>query len=589
MNIEEQEQAKTLHDYLAMFSRRKIPMIVTMMIVFLIGIVVALVWPPTYKSSATILIKEQEIPSELVMSTVTSFAAQRIQIISQRVMTRSNLMQVIKKYNLYEDELQRYTTEEVLEEMRADIGLDMISAEVVDPRTGRPTSATIAFSLSYKGEFPGSTQKVAGELTSLFLAENLKNRKEKASETYLFLTEESEKLAKMISDSESKMAAYKEEHSGSMPDMAAMNLSVFDRTERELMQLEADLSARKEKVFYLQSQLDQTNPLTNMRSATGVAILDPVSRLKALESEYASLTAKYSKEHPDVIKMDREIKGLRKQVGISESVTEKAKRLTELRAELALLTKKYSSSHPDVLKLQKTVSTFEKDVKQAENLPEQKVMELQPDNPLYVSLQGQIKGVETEIASVEERKNQLKIKLEDYEKRIAQTPQVEREFLTLSREHNNSLARFQDIKAKQMAAEIGQQLEKESKGETFLLIEPAALPEEPIKPNRIVIVFLSLIFSAVCGFGIALVQEALDSSIRGVTGMAKLLTAAPLAVIPVIYNAQDYYRKRRATRIVVSSAVTSIIAVLLIVHFFWTPLDVLWFKGIRKAENVLGV
>ncbi len=584
-----EEQEKTLQDYLAILSRRKVPMIVTMMVVFLIGVVVALVWPPTYKSSATILIKEQEIPSELVMSTVTSFAAQRIQTISQRVMTRSNLMQIIKKYNLYKDDLKRYTTEEVLDEMRDDIGLNMISADVVDPRTGRPTAATIAFSLSFQGESPGSTQKVAGELTSLFLAENLKNRKEKASETYLFLTDESEKLAKAISESEARMASFKEKHAGNMPDMAAMNMSVLDRTERELMQIETDLSAREEKIFYLQSQLTQTNPLTNMRSATGQSILDPVSRLKALESEYASLTAKYSNEHPDVIKMKREIEGLRAQTGKTESTAEKAKRLTALRSELAVLIKKYSSSHPDVLKLQKTISAFESDIQKVDKLPEQKIIELQPDNPLYVSLQGQIKGIETEISAFKERKKQLKVKVEDYEKRIAQTPQVERDFLMLSREHSNSLVRFQEIKGKQMAAEIGQQLEKESKGESFLLIEPAQFPEKPVKPNRTAIVFLSLIFAAACGFGIAILKEALDSSIRGVSGVTRLLTSAPLAVIPVIYNAQDYFYRRRATRIIVGAALTSIITVVLFVHFFWTPLDVLWFRGIRKAENVLGV
>ena len=182
-----EQQAKTLQDYLAILSRRKVPMLITMLIVFLLGIIIAMVWPPTYRSSATILIKEQEIPSELVMSTVTSFAAQRIQTISQRVMTRDNLMRIIDKYDLYVKDRKRYTTEEVLADMRKDIGLNMISADVVDPRSGRPSSATIAFTLSFAGDNPGSVQKVAGELTSLFLAENLKTRKEKASETYLFL------------------------------------------------------------------------------------------------------------------------------------------------------------------------------------------------------------------------------------------------------------------------------------------------------------------------------------------------------------------------------------------------------------------
>ena len=189
-----EEQEKSIQDYLAILSRRKAAIITTGLAVFLLGLITALVWPPTYKSSATILIKEQEIPTELVRSTVTSYAAQRIQTISQRVMTRPNLMEIIEKYNLYVKERKRDTTEEVLGEMRKNIGLNMISADVVDPRTGRPGVATIAFSLSFQGSSPDSTQKVAGELTSLYLAENLKTRKDKAAETYGFLTDETTKL-----------------------------------------------------------------------------------------------------------------------------------------------------------------------------------------------------------------------------------------------------------------------------------------------------------------------------------------------------------------------------------------------------------
>jgi len=118
----------------------------------------------TYKSSATILIKEQDIPNELVRSTVTSFAAQRIQTISQSVMTRPNLMAIIEKYDLYVKERRKKTLEEVLQNMQDDISVDMVTADVVDPRTGRLGVATIAFTLSYEGASSASTQKVTGEL-----------------------------------------------------------------------------------------------------------------------------------------------------------------------------------------------------------------------------------------------------------------------------------------------------------------------------------------------------------------------------------------------------------------------------------------
>jgi len=588
--MENQEtQEKSVQDYLAILSRRKVAIIITGLMVFIIGLVAALVWPPTYKSSATILIKEQDIPSELVRSTVTSYAAQRIQTISQRVMTRPNLMEIIGKYNLYTDDLKRKTTEEVLSQMREDIGLNMISAEVMDPRTGRPGVATIAFTLSYLGDSPGSTQKVAGELTSLFLAENIRTRKEKASETLQFLTDETSKLETRIAEAEKKLAEFKEQNAESLPEMNAMNLTILNRTESELMNTESELRALNERKFYLQSQLSMINPLTNMRSSTGESILDPVSRLKALESELASLSARYSSEHPDIVKIKREIDGLKAQTGVSDSSDETAKLLTKKRGELAALQEKYSADHPDVISLSKQVSELENQLQTSPQSAESVAMTLNPENPAYISVQTQLQTVESDIESLAARKARLTEKVQQLEKRIARSPQVEKEYQVLVREHQNALARFQDIKARQMEAEIGQELEKESKGESFVLIDPAQYPEEPVKPNRIVIIFLSFIFAMASGLGVAILKETMDSSVRGVSGITKLLTAAPLAVIPVIYNTYDLRRKKRINMIVAGAVVGSIVAVLLTIHFFWTPLDVLWFRGMRKAENVMGV
>ncbi|HEY9202203.1 MAG TPA: Wzz/FepE/Etk N-terminal domain-containing protein [Gammaproteobacteria bacterium] len=584
-----ENQQKSVQDYLAILSRRKVSIILTGLLVFIIGLVAALVWPPTYKSSATILIKEQDIPSELVRSTVTSYAAQRIQTISQRVMTRPNLMEIIEKYNLYKDDFKRKTTEQVLGQMRDAIDLNMISADVMDPRTGRPGVATIAFTLSFEGDSPGSTQKVAGELTSLFLAENIRTRKEKASETLQFLTDETTKLETRIAEAEKKLAEFKEQNSESLPEMNAMNLTILNRTESDLMNTESELRTLNERKFYLQSQLSMINPLTNMRSATGESILDPVSRLKALESELASLSARYSSEHPDIVKIKREIDGLKAQTGASGSSDETAKLLTKKRAELAALTEKYSADHPDVISLSKQVSELENKLQAKPQSAENVAMTLNPENPAYISVQTQLQTVESNIESLAARKARLKAKVQQLEKHIARSPQVEKDYQVLVREHQNALARFQDIKARQMEAAIGQELEKESKGESFVLIDPAQYPEKPVKPNRIAIIFLSFMFAMASGLGVAILKEAMDSSVRGVSGITKLLTAAPLAVIPVIYNTYDLRRKKRINMLVAGAVVGSILGVLLGIHFFWTPLDVLWFRGMRKAENVMGV
>ena len=155
--MDEQEQEKDIQDYIIVIRKRKTAIFSIFSVVLFLTVAVAFLLPAIYRSSSTILIEQQEIPPELVMSTVTSYAAERIQTIQARVMSRTNLLKIIDKFNLYEDERKYETTEEIIERMQEDVSLDIISAEVVDPRTGRPSSATIAFSLAFKGESPANS------------------------------------------------------------------------------------------------------------------------------------------------------------------------------------------------------------------------------------------------------------------------------------------------------------------------------------------------------------------------------------------------------------------------------------------------
>jgi len=149
-----EQAAMTPAELLEVMSRRKLSLVVPAALVFLLGVAVALFWPPVYKSTATILIEEQEVPTDFVMTTVTSFAEQRIQQINQRIMSFSRLLEVIQQYGLYPELKESRTTEEIVEKMREDTALQPVSAEVIDRRTGRPTAATIAFTLSYQGRNP---------------------------------------------------------------------------------------------------------------------------------------------------------------------------------------------------------------------------------------------------------------------------------------------------------------------------------------------------------------------------------------------------------------------------------------------------
>jgi len=142
-------QEMNLGDLKAILRRRRWALLVPAVTVFLIAAVVAFVLPSIYRSSATILIEEQEIPADLVQTTVSSYAQQRLQGINQRIMSTSRLLEIIKNLKLYPELHGKENPDEIAAIMRKDIALDFIQAEVVDPKTGRASTATIAFSLTY--------------------------------------------------------------------------------------------------------------------------------------------------------------------------------------------------------------------------------------------------------------------------------------------------------------------------------------------------------------------------------------------------------------------------------------------------------
>ena len=132
-----EEEGKSLRDYINVLRRRKRKMAITAAIVFVLMIITAFAWPPTYRSQSTILIEQQDIPDDLVRTTITSYAQQRIEEIKQRIMTISNIMDVAEEFELYsEREFERRTRTEIAEEFRRAVSIKPISAEVVDPTLG---------------------------------------------------------------------------------------------------------------------------------------------------------------------------------------------------------------------------------------------------------------------------------------------------------------------------------------------------------------------------------------------------------------------------------------------------------------------
>ncbi len=245
---------------LAALRRRRKPILAVLAAGVLITVLLALFLPAHYRSTGTILIEQQELPAELVRSTVTSYADQRVQTISQRVMTTKNLLSIIERYDLYPRMRKRDTREELITQMRKDINLNMISADVIDPRSGMPREATIAFSVSYTSRTPDSAVRVANEITTLYLNENITERTRLAQDASSFLTEEGNRLSGHINELEEKLAAFKEKNGDSLPELATLNMQMLDRAEQDMRTQDGRLMSLNQQRVYLEAQLAQIKP-----------------------------------------------------------------------------------------------------------------------------------------------------------------------------------------------------------------------------------------------------------------------------------------------------------------------------------------
>ena len=463
--------------------RRLLPMLITAGLVVTLFFLAAFLWPPTYRSTGTILIEQQEMPEDFVRSAVSSYADQRIQVISQRVMTSANLLEIIAKYNLYPEERRTQAREAIVASMRQEIKLNMISADVVDPRQGHATKATIAFSVSYDNRSPQVAASVANEITSLYLRENLESRKQQAAGSADFLNTEAQRVGAEVTDLEQQLAAFKSKNENSLPEYAQLNVQLASRAQDDLRELDSRVRALDQQIVFLDAQLAQINPTGSIYGDTGQRVMGAREQLKLLKTEYASAVATYSPTHPDVIKLKREIEGLESELGSQSDYRDTTRRLDQARADLAAARQTHTDSHPDVVQLSREVSQLEEQLKQAPQSPATPVRGQEPDNPAYIQIQASREAARTERASLLVQQGQLRARVTELEQRSAAAPMIERDYSALMQELQSAQRKHAELEQKQMEAQLASNLETERKGERFALIEPPVEPQKAHQPK----------------------------------------------------------------------------------------------------------
>jgi len=527
------EEGAALATQLEAVNRRKWPMLIAFCTVLVAAIAAALLWPATYRAMGTILIEQQEVPLDFVRSAVTSYADERVQVISQRVMTSANLLGIIDKHKLYDADRQDRTREQLVERMRKDVQLQMISSDVVDPRAGRTTKATIAFAVGYESRSPELAARVANDLVTLYLQKNIETRTQLAAGTTDFLSTETEKLRARIGEIEQRISAFKEANYDRLPEFSQSNAQVLARAGEELRDVDTRIQALNQQIVFLDSQLAQLDPHMPTVSGTGQAIQSPAQRVRILREQYISLLWEFAPRHPTAASIRQELQSLEQQAGGGSAALQALERLEQAHLQLANVRERKPADPAEQQRLEGQIGALAAQLRdQPISGAASAVKQAAPDNPAYVSIQAQRESAGSERSALAARRSEINARIVDLEQRQLQTPAVERDYTALQRELQGEQTKYAEVRQKLMEAQLAQNLETEQKGERFTLIEPPLRPQEPIRPNRPAIFAIGLLMALGAAVGLLALLEAVDTRIRGRRQVVRLLGVPPLAIIP---------------------------------------------------------
>lgn len=511
--------------FIEALKRRKYSLVIPAAVIFGIMAVIAIALPPIYKSTSTILIEQQDMPEDFVMATVNTYAEQQLQIINQRIMTTTKLLEIINRFELYKDLRDKKTTEEIVGIMRDDISMDPISVEVVDRRTGRPTMATIAFTVSYEGKNnPVKVQQIANVLATLFLEENVQVRERQASDITKFLEDELIRVKKELGEIDTRLAEFKEGHINELPELLQVNMQTLNNLEHQ-----KDLL---------------------------------IERLTHIQEREGSMSTELASIQPKAENWDR-------------------KRLEELKTSLVFLKNRFSEEYPDVIKTKSEIAELEQQLKDSRSGTKTGSEDV-PDNPAYITLSSQLTSTRMEISSIRAQIKETANKIRDYSKRIEATPRIEAEYTTILAERNNVQAKNDDLMRKLMEAKVSQGLEEDQKGERFTLIEPALLPEKPYKPNRLALMIIGLVLGLGAGTSLAATREFMDDAVRSPEDLSLITSVPVLARIPVLLTQNEIARAVHKRRLIVFSVFVAMTSAVIMFHFFIMDLDIFWVKLLRR-------
>lgn len=473
-----------LQDYVGILKRRFWLILVSALLFLGVGIGLTYVISPQYVSQTLVLIEQQKVPENYVMPVVTEDLSSRLASMREQILSRSRIEPIIEKFNLY-------AGHDINMDDRVEMTQKAIGIASIPP--GPSSHGMPGFYITFKAQDAHIAQQVCGEITSLFVSENLNAREQSAEGTTDFLKQQLADAKVKLDDQDAALATFQQKYFGMLPEQQPTNLNTLQALTTQLDAVNQSLSRAQQDVTFLQAMVaQQTQALGNTEPvANGASVDERKAQLKALIEQKQALEALYTPDHPDVVEVSRKIADL--QAEIAHPAAEPAPASTAAASP---------AGHPDPPQLQQ--------------------------------LKAQLRAAQASMATTKQEQARIEQQIRTYESRLQSSPQVEAQYKQLTRDHETALDFYNSLLKKMNESSMATALEQRQQGEQFTVVDPPNLPDAPTFPNLFIFAGGGFVGGLFLGLLLAALLEYRDTSLRNERDIWAFTKLPTLAVISSI-------------------------------------------------------
>ncbi|MFZ1135691.1 MAG: hypothetical protein WAN69_12125 [Candidatus Korobacteraceae bacterium] len=458
--------------------------------------------PPRYESSTLILVEAPTMPKDYVVPNVNEDLQARLDNITQQILSRTRLLHIIDDLNLYAKDRRRLGPDEIVDQMRKDIEIELVKDE---------EKKVTAFRIHYSAHDPSIAQQVTSKLTNLFINENLEVRQQQSEGTTKFLSDQLESARQSLAVQEGKIREFKGQHVSELPSQLGSNLQILSGMQAQLQAENTALNTAKQNQVYLETLLREYRNLRgpskgSEASPTDLTAID--QELDRLKLQLADLKSRYEEGFPEIRKL---------KLQIAETEKMRDQRLEDLKT-------KGTGDQPEAEPAAATAD--------AKNQPQ------------LLQLQSQLQANRSEIKNREQMITDLQARIDEYQARLNQEPVREQQLADLTRGYEQSKLTYDDLQKKENQSAMATSMELLQQGERFRIIDPPSLPIKPSFPNRLKFCFIGLAVGLALGAAVAMAFEGTDDRVYSEQELKGLLPVGVLSEIPII----DALANKRAER-----------------------------------------